>query len=451
MLKVGFYEKEITPPLGCDIPGYYSKRVSDGVVDKLYIKAVAISDGKETVVMAAADACGMDLGVHDEILKRASEYTGISSDHMSLSATHTHTGIPRKGLPGAPVQGDDAFDEYFIRIGADCITLAVQSMQEAKVKFGKGYVDSISFNRVYNMADGRIQTAPEIGDPEVLGPHGPIDPELTVLYAEDMQGKPMGAIVNFACHPDVIKGTKYSGDWPSVVSYGMKDAYGRDFVSLFVNGTCGNINHVDVMGATEYPPSSHYIKMGKIVAAEAIKAISQAQEVQGDTVASNKVYLKMPERDWDMEKINNAKHIVATIKPIEGLTLALGTGNQEQEDLMVAQQLLRAYDARQEYRMVGVQAARVGDCYLYAVPGEMYVQFGLYVKEHSPSDKNIVAELSHGYSGYIPLKDLMYDTVYESRRTTFVLQPGAGELIAETAAKLAAELAWIRTLKGLER
>jgi len=98
-----------------------------------------------------------------------------------------------------------------------------------------------------------------------------------------------------------------------------------------------------------------------------------------------------------------------------------------------------------------VQAARVGDCYLYAVPGEMYVQFGLYVKEHSPSDKNIVAELSHGYSGYIPLKDLMYDTVYESRRTTFVLQPGAGELIAETAAKLAAELAWIRTLKGLER
>lgn len=441
MLKAAFYEKDITPPLGCCIPGYYTQRIADGVVDKLYCKAFAASDGKETIAMMAVDACSMDAGVNDRILERVSEYTGISTNNLTISATHTHTGIPRMGLKGAPNYGDKEFDDYLVRIGADCMILAIQNMEEAKVKFGTGTVEGIAFNRVYNMADGRIQTAPEIGDPEVLNPHGPIDPELTVLYVEDMNGNPKGAIVNYACHPDVIKGTKYSGDWPSVVSYGLKDEFGRDFVSMFMNGTCGNINHVDVINGKEYPASNHYITMGNIVAKEAVKAIKSSEDVKGDKVAANKEILKMPQRGWDMDKINNAKHIVATVKPIEGLTLALGTGNQEQEDLLVAQQLLRAYDARKDFSMVGVGAFRVGDCYLYTMPGEMYVQFGLYVKEHSPSKKNIVSELSHGYGGYIPLKDLMYDTVYESRRTTFILEPGAGEFISETAAKLASEIA----------
>jgi len=59
MLKAGFYEKELTPPLGCDIPGYYTKRVADGVVDKLYCKAFAASDGNETIIMMAVDACSI--------------------------------------------------------------------------------------------------------------------------------------------------------------------------------------------------------------------------------------------------------------------------------------------------------------------------------------------------------------------------------------------------------
>ncbi len=441
MLKAGFYEKEITPPFGCHIPGYYTRRVADGVVDKLYCKAFAVSDGKETIVMMGVDACSLGEEVHDRILDRVSEYTGLSKNNLSISATHTHTGIPRKNLKGSPTQGDDAYDDYLVRIGADCMTLAVQSMVDAKVKFGKGRVEGIAFNRVYNMKDGRIQTAPEIGDKEVLSHHGPVDPELTVLYVEDMEGKPIGSVVNYACHPDVIKGTKYSGDWPSVVSYGLKDEFGRDFVSLFMNGTCGNINHVDVINGKEYPPSNHYITMGKIVAAEAIKAIKSSEEVVGDTVKANKEIMKMPERGWDMEKINNAKHIVATVKPIEGLTLALGTGNQEQEDLLVAQSLLRAYDARKDFQNIGVAAFRVGDCYLYTVPGEMFVQFGLYIKENSPSRKNIVSELSHGGGGYIPLKDLEYDTVYESRRTAFSLEFGAGELISEKAVELAKKIA----------
>lgn len=42
---------------------------------------------------------------------------------------------------------------------------------------------------------------------------------------------------------------------------------------------------------------------------------------------------------------------------------------------------------------------------------------------------------------YVPVKDMMYPTVYESKITSFPLKPGAGEKIAETASELGNELA----------
>lgn len=441
MLKCGFYENEITPPLGCCIPGYYTKRIADGVRDKLYCRAMAVSNGSDTIIIMSVDIISVESETAKRILERASEYTGVPTENMNISAIHTHTGPPRNNKEGAKELLDLEYEEYLIRIGADCMTLAFQNMEEANVKFGKGHIEGIAFNRIYNMKNGVIQTAPEVGDENVDSPNGPIDPELTVLYAEDKEGNPKGAIVNYACHPDVVKGTKYSGDWPSILCKNLKDEFGRDFVGMFVNGTCGNINHVDVIGTKEYPPSEHYIKMGNIVAEEAIKAIKASETIVGEEIGAKKEFMQIPAREWDMDKIEWAKNIVATVKPIEGLTLALGTGNQEQEDLHVAKSLLSAYEKRVDSYERGAGAMRVGDVYFYTLPCEMFVQFGLFLKENSPSDKNMVIELSHGSRGYIPTKDLVLDTVYESRRTSFPLKAGSGEAITETSLKLAKELA----------
>ena len=142
-----------------------------------------------------------------------------------------------------------------------------------------------------------------------------------------------------------------------------------------------------------------------------------------------------------MGKIEWAKNIVATVKPIEGLTLGVGSGYEEQENLMTAQNLLKAYSVKNEYRMVGVQATRIGDVYIYAMPGEPFVELGLYIKENSPSEKNIIAEISHAYTGYIPLKHMVCDTIYESNRTSFYIEPGSGEYLAEKAVEFAKEIA----------
>ncbi len=44
------FKKCITPPLGSPSVGYYKPRVTKGVIDDLYVRAVAFDDGEKKAV-----------------------------------------------------------------------------------------------------------------------------------------------------------------------------------------------------------------------------------------------------------------------------------------------------------------------------------------------------------------------------------------------------------------
>ena len=73
MLKCGFYESDITPPLGCSIPGYFRKRLGEDVRDRLYAKAACISDGKTEVAILSVDNVGFYSKIRAGIQKRVEE------------------------------------------------------------------------------------------------------------------------------------------------------------------------------------------------------------------------------------------------------------------------------------------------------------------------------------------------------------------------------------------
>ncbi|MBQ2932005.1 MAG: hypothetical protein IJE62_04065 [Clostridia bacterium] len=50
IMKTGFSKKCITPPIGSPIVGYYKPRFTKGVVDDLYVRAVAFGDGEKKAV-----------------------------------------------------------------------------------------------------------------------------------------------------------------------------------------------------------------------------------------------------------------------------------------------------------------------------------------------------------------------------------------------------------------
>lgn len=95
MLQCGFYEKEITPPLGSDIPGYFMKRPSTGVLDRLYAKAFAVSDGTDSAVLIEIDAVELPVKNRDAITARIHAMAGLAPG-ISLSVRPIRTMASRQ-------------------------------------------------------------------------------------------------------------------------------------------------------------------------------------------------------------------------------------------------------------------------------------------------------------------------------------------------------------------
>ena len=249
MFEIGFYEKEITPPLGCGIPGYFSIRRGLDVLDRLYARAIVIKSGEEKVAILSIDGLHPKADICDVIVKRIESYTGIARENIMIAFTHSHTGLPFR-FEGIAFEDDEivadsikGYADVFARLVADCVTLANLRLTKATASFGKGEVHGISFCRDYYMKDATPQTNPPRTSPDIIKPVVESDKELPVLMIKDECGNPMGAIVGFACHADCVSGEKYTGDYVSVLSKELKKAYGEDFVTIFLLGCSGHVNH----------------------------------------------------------------------------------------------------------------------------------------------------------------------------------------------------------------
>lgn len=433
MLKCAFYEREITPPLGCNLPGYGNCRPGSDVKDRLMAKAAVFSDGENTVAMIALDLLHIYKEIRDEIAERIHKYTGIPKDNVLVAAIHSHTGIPLKDWsnPNEQEATDNQANYYdvFTKIIADCAILAYKRLQDANLSYALGNVEGISFCRDYFMKNSTPRTNPGRLNPDVIGPCNETDNELPVLMVKSASGKPLGAIVCFACHLDCVGGTDYSGDFASELSNQMKKLYGNDFVTVFFMGTAGDINHFNVNVADDAP--DHYRMMGQKIAGEALRALSFAEEVKGDKIRNEYEVLTIKRLQVSEEKLAAAKHIVATVKPIPGIKVAADGTAKDQYDLMMANKLLNVLQTSPEEFEVPVHFIQIGDVKFYGFPSEIFCKFGLMIKEQCGTDKRFVATCCNGAYGYVPTEDMFYDTVYESAPGSNRMQKEAGYILVD--------------------
>ena len=91
MLKAGFARVDVTPPFGTPLAGYYEMRNADGVLDPIYLNAVALNDGENSILLITADVLLIRLVEADKMRKMISEKTGVAEDHILINSLHTHT------------------------------------------------------------------------------------------------------------------------------------------------------------------------------------------------------------------------------------------------------------------------------------------------------------------------------------------------------------------------
>lgn len=420
-MKCAFYERDITPPLGQSMPGYYAQRIATGVADSLYAKAFAAELGNIKIALLVIDCVELPTHYAEKITALASQANNIPETNISVTATHSHTAIPC----GEPFIGleDVEYMNLLVRIAADCITIALSKLQKAEIFYGQGEVCGISFNRNFILKDGRTVTHLSKHDREGSRPYSNIDPLLPVMTVKNENGIPLGAIISFACHQDCVGGSEYSGDFSSELSVKLKERYGKDFVSIFAAGASGDINHVDYYSDSKASESlPHYRKMGRILAEKATEVIETSQHININKINAYKEILEIKCRQATEKQIKTAQ------KSLD---------ESQGKDWQAAILLDYVKKHKETVHKTPVQVFNLNEISIVLLPGEMYHQYAERIRKECPQTKCIFATLANGAHGYIPLSELMDTDIYEAKLCEgSFLDKYAGDKITDIAIKM---------------
>lgn len=423
-LKVGFAQVDYAPPVGLPLMGHLrDDYASRGVHDPLYAKALVFSNpGGMKLAVLSLDICMLTRQQVRMMREFIASQSDIPPGRILIVSTHIHSGPATMCVYAAP-QADAASIDVFLKKAADAVLLANGNLSNATLRVGYAQEERLSFNRRLRDKEGVTRMNWESFEPDsILEVLGPIDPQMCVLLIEQSQ-KPVAAIVNFALHPAILDYTNwlYSAGWPGYMAEGMRKILGQNFITLFLNGCCGNINHIDYHDKAAPGGYKMTQRVGYMLAAVACEAINHSIgiEVNGLSVLSESVPLqRIPISD---ENYQWALQALETSKPKEGLD---GLPPEH-----IAPTWVEMRQLQDQIDEVEVMTLRVGDIGLTALPGEFFCEFGLYLKEHSPARHTLVVELANDGAGYFPTRDAFQQGGYE-------VTPGATKYVSGSGEKL---------------
>ncbi len=424
-MRAAFYECEVTPPIGGHMPGYYRPNPATDVVDRLYAKALVLEQDGKYAAIVTLDTCEYISELTKVILPRVAAMTDIPPENICIHVTHTHKGAPIEDDDNVDQVADAPYRDVCCRLCADVVILAYRRLEEVTVKFGQvSAPDGLAFNRDYLLADGRIQThCPKDGvfERTLSG----TDKDVPVLIFEK-EGTPIGLLWSFALHQDCAGPiTGYTGDYSCIVAKELKKIYGPDFVSLFMIGAAGDINHVPNYPNPDIPYWRHR-EIGEILTKSVQEAVA-ASKPAGDGIAVRKEIVSVKRRCATPEEA--APQIAAW---------------EAKGDTMRSRNLrYYAEHNKKEYSDLALQVIRIGNTCLYAYPGEIYVDFGKALKKASPYQNCIVTENNNCFCGYIPTPEAFspLSDVYEASLCYCSRHvPEAGQQLTDKLLEMAKEV-----------
>src|SRR5262249_21150069 len=125
--------------------------------------------------------------------------------------------------------------------------------------------------RRLRMKNGQTWSHPGAGNPDIVDYAGPIDPQVGVVAAWDLNGELLGCIVNFACHATTSPGG-ISANWIYYMEEVIQGGLHSHAPVVFLQGACGDITQVNNLDPYQRPGSVEWAQqVGGRVGAEALK------------------------------------------------------------------------------------------------------------------------------------------------------------------------------------
>ncbi|MEX2169253.1 MAG: neutral/alkaline non-lysosomal ceramidase N-terminal domain-containing protein [Pirellulales bacterium] len=226
---VGVASRDITPQKPTPMWGYGDRHamLSQGTLDPLYAKAVVIHAGQDKLAIVGTDlGRGPTAAMMEEIRAELREKAGI--EHCLITGSHSHHTpvielIDREGLGKGTFDDAVAYSQSLPDMLVEVICEADAAVQPARV----GAVSKeVSYNR--NRQSKREPKA--------------VDPMLGVIRFDDLEGKPIAVLVNFAAHPVMTSPLvlKFSADYPGFMKKKVEESLST--FCVFLQGASGDMS-----------------------------------------------------------------------------------------------------------------------------------------------------------------------------------------------------------------
>jgi hypothetical protein len=347
---------------------FEGKHRTDG---NLSVRAVAVSAGKQTVLIVGTDVCGFNHDFISSIKQQIFEKYKIPPSAILINASHTHfapstqdwTTWGRHQLPDS-VYLNDVVKPAMVAV----IETAIKNMKPSVLAFGRGKT-AIGGNR------------------SLEGAEIPYDNDVDVLSIERIKDQHKTLVFLTGCHPvfknEGIEGFTVSSNYPGVTKAALEKEPGVTD-ALFIQGCGGDIN----------PLSSDHIKTGNDLAADVKTIINNPMQKLSGKLTFYLDSVNFPVSRWSNDRIaafrkenDNGKGDVNAEKNVRWADLMFKLDKSNMMPVSMP---------------VYIQTINIGNWKLVGLSREAVTDYSIGVKKIWPGKLVSVAGYCNDVSSYLP-------------------------------------------------
>ena len=357
----------------------YGPRQSNGIHDDLYHRIVGMDDGKTLFFLVSSDHACFSPFFYDEFCKELEQKTGIKSEQVWWTSTHTHA-APEAGHQGLAMlflrdrythESNPEYTELFKDTLIEGIKEAKSKLEPAKLGVGTG-ASMANVNRRQITPDGQCHLG--------VNPDGPVDRQIGLIRLERLDGTPIALIANYAMHGTVLGGENclITTDAPGVVAEYVESKIGAPM--LFINGAQGNI--APLYSTRQDFAVSHIDEFKTLLGDKILEANQELRDTCSDIdFCIGKTFVETPKRQ-DFGWIDNLKDYLR----VNG------------------QELVRI-----PVYFWGINR----DTLIWGAPLELFCEIAMNIRENSPYSNTFYFGLTNGTLLYLPTKKAFAEGGYE--------------------------------------
>lgn len=419
MLKAGISRIDITPPKGLELAGYpHYPRNNEGAHDPLYATCMYLENENTAVAMVTLDLLFFSKKHVARVRRIVEEKTGMYGKNIMISCSHTHSGPWASGR------------------------LDIESLEAGKEQ-PKEYVESLIQNiaNIILSAKGNAFTASFASGTAICGAEsgiggnrrirgGPHDPLVSVMAIKDESDMVRGVFVNYTLHPTFIHewSNVCTADYPCYLKLQLEEMTNGAIIA-FAQGTSGNQSSRYYRQGESYDEAE---RVGRTLGKAAYTVIEKAQWKTELEIETKSTEVEISLRDFGTEEelikqVENDEKIYKELYAKYGKSINREEyylwqnanlkllGSEDQLGYVLMKKKGIKVELLEDEVPAEVQVFALGDTCVVGLQGEIFVEYGLYIKAMAGFKTVIINELANGVlPGYLYTPESLVTGGYET-------------------------------------